>query len=385
MHGTPSGGRPILLSGPRGVGKTVLMTALETKSPYGADVRQTTPATGLADINNIPRVLLSDRRQWNEVVPKISINIPGIGMEWDMRAHDTAEYIKDQIIARCNRDPMVLIVDEAHKLSAGTGAFFLNYVQDIIKQSNLLMVLSGTPDLTRVIRRLGATFMTRGEKLSVGNLSDEAAGDSIEVPIEEHNASIDPGVLQKVVEDSGGFPHFLQIWGENLWGARGPGSWDRIGEKEYAKAIEGVEKDKHSLYDHYFEDIEPLEYHAPAAALALWFQAGHPIDLHEARGIISSFVTKDLDAAGRDNEASRVLEYLLGHDVLWKTSGDNAEVSIPSFHSHILMQFERKMESMLRHLPEQELDERHLKLLRAIRENDQSRGSEGCSRGGTGR
>lgn len=370
MHGAPSGGRPILLFGPRGMGKTVLMSTIETNPPYNADIRQTTPAMGLADINNIPRMLLSERGQWNEFIPKISLNIPGIGVEFDMREHDAAEHIKHQIITKCSREPMVLIVDEAHRLSEGTGTFFLNYIQDIIKRANLLLVLSGTPDLTSVIRRLGATYITRGESLPVGNLSDEAAWESIEIPIKMHNASIDPGVLRKVVEDCGGFPHFLQIWGENLWCARGPGSWDRIGEKEYANAIKKVEKDKLSLYSHYFSDLDLLEHHAPAAALALKFETRDPVDLHEARAIISYFVAKDRDGESRDNEASKVLEYLLGHDVLWIPSGVKAEVSMPSFHSHIVKQFERRMESMLALFPEQELDDRHLMLLRQIKEHN---------------
>lgn len=377
MHATPSGGRPILMYGPRGMGKTALLSEIESDPPYGADIRQTTPAVGLANINNIPALMLSGRGEWKNIVSNIHLNVPLIGLGLDMNRHETAEYMKHRIIDKCKREPMVLIVDEAHKLSSETGAFFLNYCQDIVKYSNLLLVLSGTPDTASIARRVGATYITRGQKETVGNLLCEDAKAAIKIPIREHNVSIDDDVLERVVADCQGFPHFLQIWGENLWGARTRPNMDHIGEREYQNAVEGAVKDKASLYEFYFKDIDLLEYHAPATALALEFQDRAEIDEDEVKEIISGYIDQNLNDVDGDKESARVYEHLMGHDVLWCPSDDVAEVAMPSFHPHIMQRFKKRMAARMRLHPERAMDARYSQLLDRIRENERPRGGEG--------
>lgn len=236
MGRTGVGGQPILLFGLRGMGKTVLLEEFQKTAPCDADVRITTPKTGLADIDNIPNILLSNPGSWKDKIPgkgeiKFSLpGVPGLELGWDMGDAASAEGIKDGIIKKCSDRPMVLIVDEAHTLKGDSGAYFLNYMQSIIMKGRLLLVLAGTPNLRSALAALDASFITRGRDLAVGPLDHEGAKESIDTPLrrQERPVTIDPRALEEVVNDSHGYPFFLQTWGEELWTGREEESPDLI-------------------------------------------------------------------------------------------------------------------------------------------------------------
>ncbi len=353
MLGTGAGGRPILLFGPRGVGKTALLEKFEIDSPYGADIRCTTPSTGLADTNNIPRVLLSDQALWKKWIPsKGGIDIAsvlGLNFEWNLEEADSAELIKNRIISKCAEQPMVLIVDEAHMLRGQAGEFFLNYMQGILKKSaRLLVVLAGTPNLRSALSRIGASFIGRGEDMRVGSLFCEDARESVEIPIRDERVSIDESVLDEVVKDSQGYPLFLQIWGQKLWASRPKPAMDSIGWNECQVVRDVVEREKNAHYQGYFQEISDLTHLIPAAAIAEAFKRRDEMSVEEAFSIVFSTVDASLNTVERDKMAHLIMERLKAKDVIWESGDGVAKPALPSFHAYILKHAKKRLAALRR-------------------------------------
>ena len=68
---------------------------------------------------------------------------------------------------------------------------------------------------------MGATFWERSLILPVMKLDQQASSDAIRIPLESGGRSIAGDALERVIQESHGYPYFLQIWGELLWNATG--------------------------------------------------------------------------------------------------------------------------------------------------------------------
>ncbi len=366
MGKTGIGGQPILLFGPRGMGKTVLLEKFLKKPPCDADIRFTTPKTGLADIDNIPNILLSTPGSWKEKIPgragiKFSLpGVPGLEMGWDMGDAASAEGIKHEIIKKCAARPMVLIVDEAHTLKGDAGAFFLNYMQSIAMKGRLLLVLAGTPNLRSALIATEASFISRGRDRPLGPLNPGGARDSIEIPLGSQSppVAIDPRALEKVVEDSHGYPFFLQTWGEELWTGRREDAPDLIDMNTLRDVRDIVQERKDELYSGYFGEISKMRHLLPAKALAEAFtaRAGHldkndknvGMPHNEALSIIFSMTSSSLNDTERADEAYAIFEELKARDVLWVPRKGIAQTALPSFHRFIKENASERIAALLR-------------------------------------
>ncbi len=363
MVAADAAGTPMFVFGPRGMGKTVLLEDFENEPPCNADVRCITPSTELTDINNIPKVLLSPQegwRGWRAALKKLREKIPdaahagmgtfNLGYEFkgDMNDAVRAHEIRSEIIMRCAKRPMVLIVDEAHMLTPDTGLFFLNYVQDIIKSgTRLQLVLAGTPNLFDALRKIGASFIWRGNDVSVGVLSDEDAKDSIRVPLAQQKpkVSIDDDVLDRVVERAQGYPFFLQIWGEELWDGRQAPSMDNIDMGVYAVAEPKAAKRRAELYGKYLLDISSAKLFVPAALLAMAFQSRDAMYFEEARNIVFATTDPSLDVRRRSEDTDAFMSRLLAKDVLWEQTEGVVRPALPCFHAYILDRAQQRIDA----------------------------------------
>lgn len=376
MMATGGGGQPILVFGPRGMGKTVLLEEFENNPPGGVDIRCFTPSTGLHDINSIPGIFLSGADAWSgwrrlvkkaraKTPEKAKVELPLIGaigyeFKGDMNDAADAARIKIEVIKECAASPKVLIIDEAHTLTRETGRFFLNFAQSVIKSGGRLqLVLAGTANLRHAILQTGASFIVRGDDLAVGPLSADAARDSIRIPVRNENVEIEPGALDRVVEDSQKFPFFLQSWGKELWKARINHGWDEIGWDAYADAEDAVNKRKASHYSAYLKEIMDWKHLMAANALADAFKSmegredGSDGGLRtwDALAVVLSTTDPSMSAADRWEEATEIMERLKARDVLWEPDEGVMKPALPSFLSYIRRNVRMAKDAMERREP----------------------------------
>ena len=115
---------------------------------------------------------------------------------------------------RARKRGLVVAVDEAHTLAIGVGRALLNAVQQsLTDQAPVMLLLAGTPGLPRHLNSMDASFWGRSETVPLGLLRPVAAADAIRIPMEAEGRSISTEALAQVVEESHGYPYFLQLWG----------------------------------------------------------------------------------------------------------------------------------------------------------------------------
>ena len=166
------------------------------------------------------------------------------------------------------RAPTVLLIDEAHTLDAGLGGQLLQPFQIVALEGwPLLLVLTGTPNLERNLRRMHASFWERSAVHALRRLDQAASADAIRIPLEEAGKEIAADALESVVADSHGYPFFLQLWGKELWDQACQSS-QPIGLADVNRVRPDLESARNSFYLERYCELDASGLVAPAVALA---------------------------------------------------------------------------------------------------------------------
>jgi hypothetical protein len=120
--------------------------------------------------------------------------------------------------ARAARTPIVLLIDEVQYLH-GEDLSALIVALHRSAQSGLPLMLfgAGLPQLTG----LAGNAKSYAERLfdypEVGSLTDAAAREAIKAPVAREHVGIGAEALTRIVEQTQGYPYFLQEWGAAAW------------------------------------------------------------------------------------------------------------------------------------------------------------------------
>ena len=198
-------GQNMIVYGPRGNGKTALLRYLqeETLKKEGSklDILWTTPIS-LEHPEVFADLVIGNN---SSLLRKISSAISGFGQ---------TPGIGDLLQERCQRKPLILIIDEAHCLDPKMAGVLLNASQTVrIRDYPFLLVLVGTPALPGTLRKSEAGFWERSDICRLGRLSPEEARQAITIPLEKAGVSFAPGAAEKIVERTYCYPFFTQVWG----------------------------------------------------------------------------------------------------------------------------------------------------------------------------
>ena len=329
------GGSPphdVVLTGPRGNGKTVLLNWFErTCRDHGTAVVSLTP-------DDIPtRDSLIDvlsPRGIARLLPR-KIGVAAVGsVEWAPPSGD-AGTLRAKLTARCRRKPLAVLLDEAHTLDLEVGGTLLNAGQQVRADAPFLLVLAGTPDLAAHLGAMGVSFWSRlGEgRLGIGLLSDAAARAALVEPLAAHGVDIVADALDAVVEDSQRYPYFIQVWGRALWQQRLATGATRL----TAAHVDAVRPDVAGQVTDYFQEryreLETGGLLPAAMAVAPLFQAGATASDHAIDAVLA---TTGADSAAR--LAAREALHRLGY--IWRPPGQLPPVvwtaGIPSLMTHVL-------------------------------------------------
>lgn len=233
----------LLIHGLRGVGKTVLLRAVQSTGEavdYHAmrvegDLHGEAVATLLRQCQRLLSDLKPTRRVRTalKVLSSVSLTVAGAGLRIDTDgqpggaglgssgslADDLPELFVVLAEAAADQDGGVLVlVDEAQALTVEQLAALLGSLH-ATDQARLPVwaALAGLPNL------LGraAKAKTYAERMftvaELGPLPEPAATEAIVTPAAELGVSLDPRAAAAVVAEAGGYPYFLQSWAYHLW------------------------------------------------------------------------------------------------------------------------------------------------------------------------
>ena len=204
----------VVLYGPPGNGKTALLAWAQQQ--VGADESLDGTWLTAADIAT-PRELgarvRSTSRMQGSAPPNPSIAGIGVGIGNSIPQPPLAEVLK----ARSNERPFVMLVDEAHTISAEVARVLLNAAQTAGRDSPFLLVLAGAPDIEDQLAGIGVSFWHRAKILPIGRLGPEAVAEAVERPFAAEGGAVEPDALERIVKDCCGYPYFAQSWGQIVW------------------------------------------------------------------------------------------------------------------------------------------------------------------------
>ncbi|MYB33829.1 MAG: ATP-binding protein, partial [Gammaproteobacteria bacterium] len=215
------GHQNMIVYGPRGNGKTSLLEKLSeyTRNEYANDVEVlwATPS----EIRTSEKLEHWIRSEGKPATPAVQ-DIQGKAGVWVVEGSANLKIqrpdgIKDAIRERCTANPVVLIVDEAHRLNRQAAEDLLNASQTVRREKiPFFLVLAGTPGLVGTLDQAEASFWDRGQVFPLGRLSLQESVEALVKPLSAFDIQIATGLAEKVAAKAHCYPFFIQFWGKCL-------------------------------------------------------------------------------------------------------------------------------------------------------------------------
>ena len=241
--------RPSILYGLRGVGKTVLLSRMRDAAEaegfaivsLEAPENRSLPGVlvpslraSLLRLDRIGRATAGVTRALRALAGFAKLKVkyedlevaldfepePGLADSGDLDA-DLADLMVAAGEAARERDSaIVLVIDELQYVPEEQLAALISALHRANqRQVPVTMLAAGLPQLLGQMGRAKSYAERLFEFIEVGPLDAQAAKYAIRVPIEREDEAIEPAALDAIVEQTQGYPYFLQEWGKHCWDA----------------------------------------------------------------------------------------------------------------------------------------------------------------------
>lgn len=143
---------------------------------------------------------------------------PGEGDSGDMQ-YDLMALLSAVAEAAAERDKaVILMIDEVQYLKQEeleALVMAMHHMQQ--RQLPMAMVGVGLP----ILAKLAGEAKSYAERLfrypTIGALDSERTQQAIEIPFKKEGVEIEPAAIEKICEETSGYPFFIQEWGSQLW------------------------------------------------------------------------------------------------------------------------------------------------------------------------
>ena len=310
---------PVLLTGPRGNGKTCLLLWFQDA------VREAWEQAGMPGrlrVLNLSANRLSPARAMNALAP----------LDWRHNLREAAEKVRalhprgtpptppdwdvyTALEAQCSgKDALALLIDEAHTLDAGVGIDLFNAWQSLSPTHRIMLVMAGTPDLVDHVNAMGATYASRSKKILVGRMPPDGAREALLAPLRESGVTLTPSQEQAALAGCQRYPFFVQVWGEKLWQAAREVRASTETDEQFQDALLKAAQVREAYYADRREELHWLGLSAPARALADLYRSP---DAAVSEATLMRKVQDALGPKATDKDAQGVLTQLKHCGLVW--------------------------------------------------------------------
>lgn len=330
--------RDVVLSGPRGNGKTVLLRWFQAeieKLDGSIDVLWRTPSD-LPSIDALATSLVPPGRFKSLLPDSLSLSI-GIGrVGWELG--DNHGTLAELLTLRCRQRPLVVLLDEAHTLDTKVGQALLNASQSVAAQAPFLLVLAGTPGIAPHLNAMSATFWDRAEQVGIGLLEQSDAADALTRPFEAEAAPVtfETAALTRAIEESQCYPYFLQLVGAALWDVVAASGHGAIDDEVVAQAASAFNQGRGTYYHHRHNELERAGLLDVASAIARAFRHRDQMTQAEVDGLIAA-ARPGSGGTESHGHTVRIRDELAAVGYVWNPPGEGHvwRPGIPSLMAHI--------------------------------------------------
>ena len=238
---------------------------------------------------------------------------------------------------RLRSHPLLLLIDEAHTLDPGVGRRLVQAAHDMAGEgAGIHMLFAGTPDLPRHFQRLNLTFWERCPVFPITRLDASAAADAVRIPLEATNRPISGEALVQIVQESHGYPFFLQLWGRALW-HEAETAGRAIGIDDVNRARPEFEESSDSFYGLRYEELREQHLVTPAAALAEAFGTLEELSESEVVGALKA-VSVGANQPSSPDDIMNLVKRLRNLGYIWSPGGNLVNryfTGIPSLMTYV--------------------------------------------------
>ncbi len=344
----------LVLFGPRGNGKTVLLKDLERRAggagigvlalrPAQLDSLEVLLRTLLQAAPTLPDPAVPNRwlsrwknplRRGGLVLERLRVGAPGLRADLSAISDDELKvHAQHYLSARCRAQPLLVTVDEAHTLDIEIGRRLLNLSEQLRADGvPFVLILAGTPNLEAHLGKMSATFWSRSEIQPIGRLSAAATAQALTEPLGDWSVTIEPDALGKVVDDSQCYPYFIQLWGRALCGVLVEQLHSHtVTAALVEQAAPAVAARCERYYGERYEELKERGLLEAGALVAGCFEQSEQV--HEAA--LEAALRKGLELDAK--AATAALDEMAALGYLWRktTANDDFEPGIPSLMTHV--------------------------------------------------
>lgn len=232
-NGPGSPERAVLFAGVRGIGKTVMLNAVEDAArERGWVVISETALPGMLHriiAEHLPALLSqidpkTRRRRLNSV--SATTPVGGLGVGWENQdSHEVAAGLRSQIhqvtdLLAKNGTGLLITVDEVHRGEVEAMRLLGAEIQHAFREErDVAFAGAGLPSaVSDLLGAEGATFLRRAERHSLGAVEDlDELSSAIRIPIEDRGRRIGAEALTIATDATDGYPFLIQLVGYHVW------------------------------------------------------------------------------------------------------------------------------------------------------------------------
>ena len=316
----------MIIYGPRGNGKAALLQwAQRLALEKGIETIRVT--SSMIDTEDALVRVLSARRWRTGIIKAASafgLHLPVNGQR--------ATTITRALEKRVRRRPLLLWIDEAHTLNPDVGQHLLQAAQLVSGEgARILLMLVGSPALISHLHKMRAGFWERSPILPLARLEAGASADAVRIPLEAANRSISTEALEHVVQESHGYPFFLQLWGKVLWYAVEDAE-RTIGVDDVDRARPEFEKARGVFCRLRFDELVDRDLVAPATGIARATENRESLTWSEVDEALKTVLAGENLPSG-PGDIRNVITELRNLGYIWSPGGNLANRCFPGIPS----------------------------------------------------
>jgi hypothetical protein len=220
-----------LLRGVRGVGKTALMAYTRHHAARTGTITLHIEADpGDHDLAAACQSLVRDASGLVGVAEDLARRLTAISLTRgemrfapapDGRADVNIESLLYDLVLLADRKNvgLLLTVDEVHEAEELLLRPLMRAIHRHAQDARALgLMLSGLPGAARTLLEEGQTYAERLATYDLGMLRPDGVAEALRQPFEDDaGVGVDDAAVDHVAADTGGYPYFVQLWGEALW------------------------------------------------------------------------------------------------------------------------------------------------------------------------
>ena len=294
--------RAVLLTGVRGVGKTVMLNAIEDQArSLGWVTISTTALPGFLDRlvdEELPRLLHEHHsRPLERRVTGVSIaKLAGFNSETIdrfPRIPGLASMLTELLdLLEARGVGLLITVDEVHRNVADEITRLGALVQHMFREEReLAIAMSGLPAAVSDLLsdRYPATFIRRASRFTLGAVNHADVERALREPVEAAGRTWAPEALERAATATGGYPFLIQLIGTHVWRKAGTST-----VLDVAAASAGVARARRQLgqlvHEPALRDLSPTD-RTVLVAMAIDDDVSSVRDLAERLGVEPGYIS----------------------------------------------------------------------------------------------